>query len=59
MRYRSYRDPQLLLLIMSINDKLILEVGDIIALPEFLQKILFVSYVFWLFRAFYIIDIWG
>ena len=58
MRYRSYRDPQLLLLIVSINDKLILEVGDIIALPKFLQKILFVSYVFWLFRAFYTIDIW-
>jgi hypothetical protein len=34
----AYPDPRLLLLIVSINDKLITEVGDLFTSPEFLQE---------------------
>ncbi len=36
---RSYPDPRLLLLIVSINNKLITEVGDLFTSPEFLRFI--------------------
>jgi hypothetical protein len=35
----SYPDPRLLLLIVSINNKLITEVGDLFTSPEFLRFI--------------------